>query len=132
MSGLSLLDVLLYGGANSSDATVNATGIERVGNVAQGLIDGARNDLLELEKLDSAVAADEQDGLGVQVAAILRGMYDEWARQAEAVLDKVSIVTEMGVVLRGIEELRDAHGRTRAMLSVTLNDIAEARRQVRE
>ena len=132
MSGLSLLDVLLYSAANGAGGSTAADGPKRIEQVAQQLVDCTQHDYQELNKLDEFLTPDDSDSGQIELSAILRAMYDEWSRQAEAVLDKVSIITGTGVVLQRIEELRDAHGRTRAMLSVSLNDIAEARRQARE
>jgi hypothetical protein len=131
MSGLSLFDALL-GSAEDGGGSASSGSLERMQHMAERLIEGVKTDLKELETLDSDLATSDPEKFDMQVAAILRGMYDQWAREAEGVLERVSLVKRMGGKVGGAEELRDQHGRVRAMLSVTLKDLAEARRQLQQ
>lgn len=79
----------------------------------------------EYRHLDALDHRDEDEPFDRQTALMLRERFDVWATYAEALLDRV------GPSVRGTSELLDAVGRTRAMLSVTLEDLDHAEEQIR-
>ena len=113
MVALPLFDLVLC-----SDDDAN-----RAARVAEQLIESTLSELGQIEKIDESLAPVECRQFDRQAIALLRGMYERWATDAEALLDRVGrLETRFGRIIPA-EALRDAHGRTRAMLSVSLDDL---------
>src|SRR5579884_700145 len=118
MTALPLLDVVL-----ASDRPPN-----RSVAVADRLISASLSELQEIKQLDESLSPETPAQFDRQTAALVRGMYEDWARQTEALLDRVrTLEAHTGPLVRA-EELRDAHGHVRAMLSVSLDAIEESLR----
>ena len=131
MTAFPLFDSIFQ--AASRDANGSATRIpSRLTVLAEQLIRSALTDLAEIESFDAALAPSDADSFDEQSAVLLRGMYEQWTRDADAVLERVAKVQRMGLTINGIQELRDAHGRLLAMLQISLDDIARGRRQFRQ
>lgn len=61
----------------------------------------------------------------------VRAQFEQWARDADAAIERIKQVRrEQGEVAR-YEELYHAHGKVMAMLSVSLEDVREGRAQIR-
>ena len=131
MSGLSLFDVLMHSAADGLPTSATSD-TARMAQLADQLVESSLNDHQELERLDHFLAPNDPEQWDLQVAALLRGMYEQWAREAEGVLERVSQVKRMGGTVQRATELRDGHGRVRAMLSVALTEIAEGRQQLKD
>jgi hypothetical protein len=129
MSALPLFDVVLSShgrsrvtGAPARDETEFLTGL------TDQLIRSALGELRQIEALDACLAGHRSAAFDEQAAAVLRGMYDQWVRDADAVLDRAGRAGALGVQLASaVSELRDAQGRVRAALAVTPEAITEAR-----
>ena len=131
MSGLSIFDVLLHSSTDgASSPTTSDAG--RMAQLAEQLVDSSLNDYEELERLDRFLAPRDEAQWDLHVAALLRGMYEQWAREAEGVLERVVQVSRLGGKVEKASELRNSHGRVRAMLSIALQEIAEARQQLKD
>ncbi len=65
-----------------------------------------------------------------QMFVLMRRAYADWASDAEAVLARVASLKD-GAPIEGRTALEDAVGRTRAMLSVSLEDLDQAEEQIR-
>ena len=128
MSGLSIFDVLLHSASGASAPTTSDAA--RMAQLADQLVESSLNDYQELERLDRFLAPREPAQWDLQVAALLRGMYEQWSREAESVLDRLTQVSRLGGKVDKGGELRDRHGRVRAMLSIGLNEIAEGQQQL--
>ena len=126
MSALPLFDSILLRAAGK------ATAGDRVARFAGQLVRSAMNELADIESLDRGLAQPDGEGFDPQTAVLLRGMYEEWARDADAVLERVAKLERMGIPVTGAEELRDAQGRLRAMLRVSIEDVEGGRRQFRQ
>lgn len=96
---------------------------ERSARVAAELIQSALSELGHIQNLDESLAAGDAPQFDRQTVALLRGMYEEWAHQTEALLDRVAQLERGSRTIVGAEALRDAHGRTRAMLSIPLDRL---------
>ena len=120
MVTLPLLDAVMNSQQTSS----------RSGRVVAQLIEFALKDLEQVEKLDESLSPSEPSQFDRQMAALVRGLYDQWAREAEALLDRIASLERRAGQIAGSEALRDAHGRIRAMLSISLDDLEESRRQL--
>jgi hypothetical protein len=85
-----------------------------------------------LQELDTALAPVSGTSLGRRAAVMLRSMYQEWARDTESIVERVLRIGQSnGQSLESAVRLRDEHGRVMAMLSVTLEDMDQARDQIR-
>ncbi|HEX4792302.1 MAG TPA: hypothetical protein VH370_00835 [Humisphaera sp.] len=106
--------------------------LERTIEVASQFIAAALTDLDGISKLDMTLMP-----VGRQVerqhASLLHGMYGDWAVQAESLLERIErLERRIGKKLPRADELRDAHGRTRAMLSISVEDMEQARKDILE
>ena len=89
--------------------------------------------LREIETLDNDLAPQDPIELDRSTASMLRGMYEQWVVEAERLLERVDRMGhENGAMIHGSAELRDAVGRTRARLSISLDDMAEGLRDASE
>lgn len=128
MSALPLFDSVFLSatGQNRAPST-----IDRVTLFSEQLVRSSLTDLAEIQSLDNGLAQPEGD-FDSQSAVLLRGMYEQWTRDADAVLERIGKVERMGIAVAAAEELRDAQGRLLAMLQVGLDDIENGRRQFRQ
>ena len=122
MFALPLFDVVLC----SNDAG------GRPSKLAVQMIESALSELRQIEKIDQSLAPRDPLHFNRETAALIRGMYEKWGGEAEALLSRIDQVEKRFGRLTSSESLRDAVGRTRAMLSISLDDMEEARRQIRE
>ena len=130
MSSLALFDLAIGVGGPSLPAGGEAA--DRTGRLAERLVDAALGELRYLQELDAALAPGPGRAFDRRAAVLLRAMYEEWGRAADAALQRIRRVElSTGRAVADCPRLRDAHGRVMAMLSVTLEDIDEARDQIR-
>jgi hypothetical protein len=113
MLALPLFDIVLSGD----------TGMERSTKVAAELIESALGEIRHIENLDESLAPSDAAEYDRQTVALVRGMYEEWARSVEGLLDRMDRLEHRQGPLRGADALRAAHGRTCAMLSITLERL---------
>jgi len=130
MSALPLFDSVFLSAIGDAPTTPSAIG--RVTRFSEQLVRSALIDWAEIESLDSSLAQSDADDFDPQSAVLLRGMYEQWTRDVDAVLERVAKVERMGITVTSAEDLRDAQGRVLAMLQVTLADIQDGRRQFRQ
>lgn len=130
MSALPLFDSVLLNAAASVPATPSAT--DRLAHFAHQLVQSSISDLADIESFDNALARPDAEDFDPQSAILLRGMYEQWTRDADAVLERVAKVERMGIPVASAQPLRDAQGRLLAMLQVSLDDIQQGRRQFRQ
>lgn len=127
MSALPLFDIVLSARGRGPWSAANT---DRLARLTEGLIRSALVELQQIEALDACLAAPDPAAFDEQAAALLRGMYEQWARDADAVLDRVASAQRLGVsVAPASTELRDSQGRVRAALAVTPQAVAEAQAQ---
>jgi hypothetical protein len=89
--------------------------------------------LREIETLDNDLSPEDPMELDRSTASMLRGMYEQWASESERLLERVALMErENGATIQGAQELRDGIGRTRARLSISLDDMAEGLRDAAE
>lgn len=100
----------------------------RSARVATELVQSALGELQHIENLDESLAPDEPSHFDRQTIAILRGMYEEWARTTEGLLERINKLEQHGTLVPASDALRDAHGRTRAMLSISLDRLEQGHR----
>jgi len=131
MSGLSIFDVLMQSPADGVSTSTSSDAV-RMAQLADQLVESILNDYKELERLDRFLAPTDAGRWDLHVAALLRGMYEQWAREAEGVLDRVAQVIRLGAKVEKAADLQDRHGRVRAMLSVGLQEIAEGQQQLKD
>ena len=105
---------------------------QRSGRVAAQLVHSALGELCDIQKLEDSVAPEDPLHFDGQTAGLIRGMYEAWTRGAEALLERVAVVERESGTVADAEVLRDALGRTRAMLSVSLDQMERGLRDVAE
>jgi hypothetical protein len=115
MVALPLFDVIL----SAKD------GPDRSQLVASELVQSALDEIRHIEKVDESLAPGESSKFDRQTVALVRGMYEDWSRAADALLDRVTRLERHSRAIPGAESLRDAQGRVRAMLSVSLDRLEE-------
>lgn len=130
MSALPLFDSVLLSAAGNASANRSAT--DRLTHFAHQLVQSSLGDLADIEAFDKALARPDAEDFDPQSAILLRGMYEQWTRDVDAVLERVAKVERMGIPVPSAQPLRDAQGRLLAMLQVSLDDIQQGRRQFRQ
>ena len=120
MVALALLDFVLSSESSS----------ERSERLAGQLVESALGDLRRIEQLDESLSPSEPTRFERQTAALIRGLYDQWAREAEGLLDRIDAFERRSGPVAGAEALRDEDRRIRAMLSIPLEHVEEGRRQL--
>jgi len=106
--------------------------IEQSIEVASQFIAAALTDLDGIGKLDMILMPVGRP-MSRQHALLVHGLYSDWALQAESLLTRIErLEHRIGRKLPRADELRDAHGRTRAMLSISVDDMEQARREIAE
>ncbi len=127
MSSLALFDLAIGAGDPPNGAPA-----DRAARLAERLVDASLGCLRYLQELDVALVPAPGRPFDRRTAVLLRAMYEEWGRDAESVVERVRRVERSGGrLVEGAIRLRDEHGRVMAMLNVTLDDIDEARDQIR-
>jgi hypothetical protein len=120
MVALPLFDVIL-----ASDESP-----ERARGFAAQVVRAAIVELDQVEKLDENLMPEGSSRYNRQTAVLLRGIYEEWAHQAEGLLYRLGRLEKRSIVVEGAGELRDAYGRTRAMLSVSPEQLEAAQQDL--
>ena len=101
---------------------------ERSARIAGELVQASLSQIAHLRRIDESLAPIDPASFDRRTIALLREMYELWARDAESLLNQMEAVQRRRVNVPGIDELRDAYGRTRAMLSVSLDDLERGHR----
>ncbi len=137
MSALSLFDLAALAARSQDPQSASAMEAnERLVRVAESMVASAIEEFVRVRALDETFApatddADE-DVIDKETAVVLRAMYDECAREAERVLARVQRLERYGNQVKDAQALRDWHRRTMAMLSISLDEIAESIENARQ
>lgn len=105
---------------------------ERSTRIATHLVRFALDELAQIERLDENLAPEDPLQFDRPTVAWVRGMYERWADEAESLLARVDEIERHSSQIAGAATLRDAHGRTRAMLSVSLDELEKGGRDIAE
>lgn len=123
---LPLLDALRASAATGKQPAA----VEQSTQIAEEFVAAALDEYRHIEALDR-VPDEASFVFDRQTAVLLRQMFADWATHAEALLDRLGPNDSAGAEVKGVDELSRALGRTRAMLSVTLEDLDRAAEQLR-
>lgn len=96
---------------------------ERWTKLAAEVIRSALGDIRHIENLDESLAPTDPSNFDRRTVALVRGMYEEWARSVESLLTRIARVEERQGPLPDAQALRDALGRTSAMLSISMDRL---------
>ena len=129
MSALSLFD-FVFSARPAADAAPQQHA-DRLARLAEQLVAASLGELGAVRGLDSSLAPRDPGEFDRQAAVLLRGMYEQWSRDADAVVERAGRVRRLGPDVPRLEELRDAQGLVLAMLKSSLEDVEQARRQLR-
>lgn len=120
MVALPLLDIVL-----ASDQR-----FERSARLAAQLVQASIAELDGIEALDDSVAPENPGEFDRPTASLLRGMYERWADEAEHLLERIDLLKQQNAIaVPQTDRLRDAHGKTRARLSISLDDMERGIRE---
>jgi hypothetical protein len=120
MVALPLIDVVL----SSPDK------LDQSRAVTTQVIESALSELEQVQKLDETLIPDSKTASDGPTVALVRGMYEQWAQQAEALLDRVERLQSRSGPIPGYQSLRNELGRIKAMLSVSLEEMELARQDL--
>jgi hypothetical protein len=112
------------------DVVMSSAQAERSMDVAGQLIESAVAEVHQIEKLDESLAPSDPTQFDRQTAALIRGMYEQWAHDVESLLNRIAQVEKRFGRVPAAGELRDIHGRTMAMLTISLDDMESGRRDI--
>ena len=112
------------------DVVIASDRAERSRDVAMQLVESALSELALIEKLDHSLAPADPLEFDRRTAALIRGLYERWAHETESLLDRVGQAERRFGVILEASGLRDAFDRTMAMLSIPLDDVEAARRDI--
>ena len=102
---------------------------ERSARIAEELIESSLSQITHLRRLDESLAPADPKSFDRRTIALLREMYERWAQDAEGLLIQLEAVQQRRVHIPRLEELKNAHGRTRAMLAISLDDLERGHRE---
>jgi hypothetical protein len=105
---------------------------EQSSRVAARLVSSALAEIDQIQKLDESLAPQEPLQFDRRTAALVRGMYEKWAQETELLLNRLEAIERRFGRIPEAQNLRDAHGRTMAMLSTSLEDLEQGVRDVAE
>ena len=131
MSALPLFDFILSSAGTGPSGTGRPTAVDRLARLAERLIASALEELRGIREFDVCLAPASPAEFDRQAAMLLRGMYEQWVRDADAVLDRVGRVTRLGRKVAGADDIRNEQGRVLAMLGTTIDELEESRRLFR-
>jgi hypothetical protein len=114
------------------DVVISSESADRAIRVASRLASSALIERSEIQKLDDSLAPDDPIQFDRQTTALIRGMYEQWVHEAEALLDRIADVERRFGPVPGVEQLRHAHGKTMAMLSISLDAMEAGSRDLAE
>lgn len=127
MTALPLYDLLARRGRG------NAVPTGDLANFAGRLVQSALADLEQVADYERQYgAARGEDEFDRQLAQSIAELYEQWLQQAEQLLGRIAELASAGTPVPDAQRLADACGKTRARLSVTSLQIADANQQVRE
>src|SRR5665213_1592144 len=129
MTALSLFDLTALAAQSQEPSSASARETSaRLVKVAESMVASAIEEFQRVRALDETFAPSKEgaveDLIDRETAVVLRSMYEECAREAERVLVRVRRIERLGNKIQDAQLLRDWHGRTLAMLSISLDEIA--------
>jgi hypothetical protein len=114
------------------EVMVASDSAERSHKLARRLIESALTDREEIEKFDKSLSPENPLDFDRQSAGMIRLMYEQWANDVEALLARISDVEQRFGAVAEVAELRHAWGKTKAMLSISLDDMEAGCRDIKE
>jgi len=106
------------------------TSPERLTKVAGHLVRSVLAELQQIELLDRSVAPDDPEQFDRTAATLIRGLYERWADETAGLLDRVGrLEHQTSTEIPDTNMLRHAHGRTRARLSISVDDMERSVQQ---
>ena len=114
------------------DVVMSSGRAEGAMKMAGELVEGAIGELHRIQRIEEDIAPAGLTNFDRAAVALIRGMYEQWVYEARSLMDRLGQARQkLGDVSRS-EELRDALGRTLAMLSVSLDDMEAGRKDLLE
>lgn len=114
------------------DVVMSSDRAERAVDIAGQLAKGMLSELRQIQSIEESLAPAGLTSFDRPTAALIRGLYEQWAREAESLVDRIRQAQQRFGAVAHADALRDALGRTLAMLSVSLDDMEQGRREIAE
>jgi hypothetical protein len=115
---------------NLAASSAGNGGTASLARVAKAWVDSLLSELRYLDALELSIGAALAGKYDPRVAALLHGMYHDWAQSAGAAEERLRQFSWDAIPVQDLEALSDAHGRIMARLQVTPESLEEARRQI--
>jgi len=114
------------------DIVMSSEHADRSVDLAKRLIESATQEIHQIENYDKALSPRDINAFDRQTAALIRGLYERWAQDVQSLLDRIAEIERRFGRVSSAEALRDLHGRTMAMLSISVDDMEASRRDFAE
>jgi hypothetical protein len=108
------------------DAVLADDSADRSERVAEHLVQASLVELSQIEKLDDRLAPADPTHFDRSTAQLLRDAYERWVTDAESLVERIDRVQRRLGAVAQTEALRDACGKTRARLSISLDQMEQS------
>jgi len=110
----------------------NVGSAERSTRAVALLAQAALKDLAQIEKLDDALAPDDPAQFDRGAASLMRSEFERWAAYTASLLERIDRFAAINGPVAGVKLLHRAYGKTRARLSISLDDMEQSYRALAE
>lgn len=100
--------------------------------LARRLIESSLTDRIEIEKFDASLAPEDPLNFDRETAGLIRAMYEQWADDVDSLLTRIAEVERRFGLVAEVALLQEQLGKTRAMLSISLDDMESGCRDIKE
>ena len=108
------------------------TSSERSRPAVEQFVQSALLELAQIEKLDDSLAPEDVSQFDRRTAALLRDEYERWATSTALLLSRIDHFEHRFGTILNAESLRDAYGKTRARLSISVDDMEKSIKAMNE
>lgn len=109
--------------------TVSAgSSADRLARVAARLVQSALVELDQIEKLDDSLVPVDPLQFDRATVQLLRDAYERWVVQSESLIDRIDQLEPQLGHVPDAQRLRDACGKTRARLSISIDQMEQSMR----
>jgi glycerol-3-phosphate dehydrogenase len=127
MVALPLFDIVLSSLSSSNECRTTDATMSHLAAVAECAVASSLADLAHLRGFDACLSPADAADVDPTTSDSLRALYDQWVRDADALLERISQSERLGATVVNAERLRDELMRERTLLGITRNDIESAR-----
>jgi hypothetical protein len=129
MTSMPLFDLLLARERNGQGSPARTSAASVTAEWAEQSVRQLLDEYERIHTIDLRAGRDRGEN-GVfdrELAMALESAYEDWGYKVEALLKRVDRLAHRGAAIAGADSLRGHYGRTKAMLSVTLDELDAAK-----